>query len=58
MTIHIAIEIILVVAVIAGWIYNEKTGGITELEQAIWEEICRKINRAIRNYERRKAARW
>ena len=51
---NIIFEFILAVLLIAAYIYNDKTGKITEFEQKLWKTFCRKVNRAIRNYERRK----
>ena len=54
MTIHILFDLFLIIALIGAYIYNDKTGKITEFEQKLWKAFCRKVNHAIRNYERRK----
>ena len=51
---NILFDLILIIALIGAYIYNAKTGKITEFEQKLWKAFCRKVNRAIRNYERRK----
>lgn len=51
---NILFDLILIIALLSAWIYNAKTGAITRFEQRTWKRICRKVNRAIRNYERRK----
>ena len=51
---NIIFDFTLAVLLIAAYIYNAKTGKITEFEQKLWKAFCRKVNRAIRRYERRK----
>lgn len=51
---YILFDLILIIALLVAYIYNAKTGKITEFEQKLWKAFCRKVNRAIRRYERRK----
>lgn len=54
---NIIFELILALALIGAYIYNEKTGTITEFERQVWNDICGIINRWIRKYEKRRATR-
>lgn len=51
---NIIFEFILAILLIAAYIYNDKTGNITEFERKVWNDICGIINSWIRKYERRK----
>lgn len=50
----ILFDLFLIITLLGAYIYNAKTGKITEFEQKLWKAFCRKVNRAIRRYERRK----
>ena len=54
MMVSILFDLSLIIALIGAYIYNAKTGKITEFEQKLWKAFCRKVNRAICRYERRK----
>lgn len=44
-------ETIVIILLIIGYVHEDQ---VVAFEQRIWKAICKKINRAIRNYERRK----
>lgn len=54
---NLIFDFILIVALLAAYIYNYKTGKITEFEHKVWNDICGIINSWIRKYEKRKVMR-
>lgn len=51
---NIIFEFILAILLIAAYVYNDKTGKVTEFEQGLWQSFCDVVNYYIRKYERRK----
>ena len=45
------IELALIILLLTGYLHEEQ---VVAFEQKAWRSICRKINKAIANYERRK----
>lgn len=54
MTIHILFDLFLILALIGAYIYNARTGKITEFERGLWQSFCDVVNYYIRRYEGRK----
>ena len=54
MTIHILFDLFLIIALIGAYIYNARTGKITEFERGLWQSFCDVVNYHIRQYERGK----
>lgn len=50
-------DFILIVALLAAYIYNYKTGKISEFETRLWNDFCGIVNSWIRKYEKRRATR-
>lgn len=48
-------DFILIVALLAAYIYNYKTGAISEFETRLWNTFCGIVNSWIRKYEKRRA---
>ena len=51
---NILFDLILIIALIGAYIYNARTGKITEFETKLWNSFCGTVNSWIRKYERRK----
>ena len=51
---NILFDLILILALIGAYIYNAKTGKITEFERGLWQSFCDVVNYYIRRYEGRK----
>lgn len=51
---NILFDLILIITLLGAYIYNAKTGKITEFEQGLWQSFCDVVNHYIRKYERRK----
>lgn len=54
---NLIFDFILIVALLAAYIYNYKTGKITEFEARLWNSFCGLVNSWIRKYEKRKVMR-
>lgn len=51
---HILFDLFLIISLLGAYIYNAKTGKITEFEQKLWNSFCGTVNSWIRKYKRRK----
>lgn len=51
---NILFDLTLILALIGAYIYNDKTGKITEFERGLWQSFCDVVNYYIRQYERGK----
>lgn len=51
---NILLNLFIIIALISAYIYNDKTGKITEFEHGLWQSFCDVVNYHIRKYERRK----
>lgn len=51
---NLIFDFILIVALLAAYIYNYKTGAISEFERGLWQSFCDVVNYHIRQYERGK----
>lgn len=51
---NILFDLILILALIGAYIYNAKTGKITEFERGLWQSFCDVVNYHIRQHEGRK----
>lgn len=54
---NLIFDFILIVALLAAYIYNYKTGAISEFERRLWNVFCGIVNSWIRKYEKRRAIR-
>ena len=49
--------LMLIVALLAAYIYTYTTGKFTEFETRLWNDFCGVVNSWIRKYEKRRATR-